>query len=393
MRAREILQRLIESELGQVHKARVRAVLTAAWTVLRCGRCSLTAVGRAIADNTSPKHGIKRVDRLLGNVRLHEQHVPFYRAIARRVVARQVRPVILVDWTAVTPKLWALTAAVPFEGRAVIVYARTYPTYRYMKPYVNSQFLRDLARVLPPYCRPIVVADAGFRSPFMQLVTGLGWDYVVRLRGPTLIRQTLGRGWVRIPVLFGKVRTVPTDFGRVEIGNRRRHVCRLVGIYRPVQHRKHRCRVRHSTTRWRERRSAREPWILATSLDDPAKLIIQLYERRMQIEETFRDTKNVRFGLSLVHARTNSTARANVLLLLASLAHLFAVVLGIAAEAAQLDRRYQANTIRHRRVLSLAMLGRLIVASDAATRLEASAVYRACEALSSRLLESQFAPN
>lgn len=391
MRAREILQRQIESELRHVHKARIRAVFAAAWTVLRCGRCSLTALGRAIAEKTSQKHGIKRIDRLLGNVRLHDQHVPFYRAIARRVVARHVRPVVLVDWTAVTPKLWALTAAVPFEGRAVIVYARTYPTGRYMKPYVNSEFLKELARVLPPHCAPIIVADAGFRSPFMQLVSGLGWDYVVRLRGPTLIRQTLGRGWVRIPVIFGQAGGVPTDFGRVEIGNRRRHVCRLVGIYRPLQHRKHRCRVRHGTTRQRERRSAREPWILATSLDDPGETIVRLYERRMQIEETFRDTKSVRFGFSLVHARTNSTARANVLVLLASLAHLFALVLGLAAEAAQLHRRIQANTVRDRRVLSLTMLGRLIVASGAAALLETSALYHACDAFSSRLLEAQFA--
>jgi hypothetical protein len=391
MRTREILQRQIESQLPHVHKARLRTVFDAVWTVLRCGHCSLTSVGRAIAEKTSPKHGIKRVDRLLGNLRLHEEHVPFYRAIARRVIAPQVRPVILVDWTAVTPKLWAIVAAVPFEGRAIIIYARTYSTGRYLKPYVHRQFLRELARVLPPYCAPIVVADAGFRAPFMQMVSSFGWDYVVRLRGPTLIRQTLGRGWVRIPIIFGQARSVPTDFGRIEIARHRRHVCRLVGIYRPVHHRKHRCRVRHGTSKQRERRAAREPWILATSLDDAPKAVVQIYEHRMKIEETFRDAKSVRFGVSLAQARTNSSARASVLLLLASLAHLFAVVLGLAAELSQLHRRLQANTIRNRRVLSLAMVGRLIVASGTATLLDTSAVYHACEVFSLRLLELQFA--
>lgn len=391
MRAIQILQRQIESELGRVHKARVRGVFAVAWTLLRAGGCSLTSLGRAIAEKTSAKHGIKRVDRLLGNAHLHREHIPFYRAIARRVVARQVRPVVLIDWTAVTPKLWALTAAVPFDGRAVIIYARTYPTGRYLKPYVNSGFLKELALVLPPHCAPIIVADAGFRSPFMQLVDSRGWDYVVRLRGPTLIRQTLGRGWVRLPVIFGQARAVPTDFGRIEIGNRRRHVCRLVGIYRPVHHRNHQCRVRHGSTRRRERRAAREPWILATSLDDAPKLVVDLYERRMQIEETFRDAKSVRFGLALVHARTDSTARANVLVLLASIAHLFAIMLGMAAEAAHLQRGLQANTVRNRRVLSLAMLGRLIVASGAVATLDAPALDQACEAFSSHLLKFQFA--
>jgi hypothetical protein len=74
----------------------------------------------------------------------------------------------------------------------------------------------------------------------------------------------------------------------------------------------------------RQLRNAREPWILATSLTcGPAKGIA-IYKRRMQIEETFRDAKSTRFGLSMGHARTGSEHRANVLLLLAMLGRLFA---------------------------------------------------------------------
>ena len=120
MRATQIL-RQFEDELGDVHLARSRAVFAAVRMVLRSGRLSLTCLGRAIAERTSPKHGIKRIDRLLGNARLHREQLTFYRAIARRVVGSAVRPVILVDWTSVTPKLWALVAAVPFEGRALVI--------------------------------------------------------------------------------------------------------------------------------------------------------------------------------------------------------------------------------------------------------------------------------
>jgi hypothetical protein len=331
-------------------------------------------------------------DRLLGNVRLHRDRVYFYRAIARRVIRGGARPVIRVDWTAVTPKLWTLTAAVPFDGRAVAIYSEAHPIGRYLKPYVNAAFLRKLARILPPRCRPIIVADAGFRSPFMKLVRNHGSDYVVRLRGPTLIRRTMGRGWVRIPVIFGQATSVPTDFGPIEIGCRRRYVARLVGIYRPLRHRKYRSRARHGTTIRRERRSAREPWILATSLDDvPAVRIVALYERRMQIEETFRDAKSVRFGLSLTHARTTSAARANILVLLASLAHLFAVTLGLAAEEAQLHRRFQANTVRKKRVFSLAMLGRLVVSAGTAALLDPASILKACTTLDERLAREHFA--
>ena len=117
------------------------AMFEAAFTALRSGRVSLTSLGRAIAERTTPKHGIKRIDRLLGNTKLHAELITFYRAIARRLIAPNSRPVLLVDWTAVTPQLWALVAAVCFDGRALIIYAQTHTIARYMKPAVNAEFL------------------------------------------------------------------------------------------------------------------------------------------------------------------------------------------------------------------------------------------------------------
>jgi hypothetical protein len=359
----EIIQRQFAVDLADVHLARVRLVFTAVLTVLRSSRLSLTALGRAIAERTTHKHGIKRIDRLLGNRQLHGERLLFYRAIARRVIVSGSRPLIIIDWTSVTPELWALVAAVSFEGRALTIYAETHPISRYLKPYVNAAFLRRLETVLPKACAPIILADAGFRSPFMRLVRDKGWDYVVRLRGPAKIRSKWGRGWARLSFLFGRTGARPKDFGRVEIGQRVRYVTRLVGVRRPIRHRKYRSRVRHGAVQWREKRAAHEPWIIATSLDVSSSRVVRLYARRMQIEETFRDAKSTRFGMCLSHARTHSDNRANVLLLLASLAHLFSILLGIAAERAHLHLRFQANTLKTKRVFSRAMLGRLVASS------------------------------
>jgi len=365
MRAGKILLQQFAGDLYDVHFSRLRVVFAAVQALLRSGRLSLTSLGRAIAEGTSPKHGIKRMDRLLGNEALHRERVLFFNALARRIVGRAAQPVILVDWTAFTPKLWALIAAVSFEGRALVVYAETHPITRYMKPRVNVEFLHRLKDVLPIGCRPTLVADAGFRAPWMRLVERMGWNYVVRVRSPVKIRRVYGQGWVLVRLLFGLTRTVPIEFGRVEIGKHGRYACRLVGIRKREPSAAPKQDVpaieREGGIR-KHRRGATEPWILATSLDCSPAGVVAIYAKRMQIEQTFRDAKSPRFGVSLSHARTNSVERANVLLLIAALVHALAVLVGLAAEGARLHLREQANTVVRRRVLSLALLGRLILA-------------------------------
>lgn len=367
MRATRILLGHFEKDLAGVHVARLRLVFSAVVAAARSKQLTLTGLGRAMAEHTSHKHGIKRVDRLLGNVRLHAERLAFFRALARRVVAPGSRPTIIVDWTAITPGIWALVAAVSFEGRALVVYAEAHPISRYLKPSVNRAFLQQLHSVLPP-CRPVIVADAGFRSPFMRLVLALGWDYVIRLRGPAKIRHKVGQGWSRLTFLFGQVSRV-RDFGTVQIGIMAKYETRLVGFRHKVWHRKYWSRVRRGTVQWRERRAAHEPWILATSLSIEPRRLGKLYARRMQIEETFRDTKSPRFGLCLGSARTHSVERANVLLLLGAFAHLFSILVGVALENTSLARGFQANTVRTTRVLSLATIGMLAIAALAGSAL------------------------
>jgi predicted small integral membrane protein len=385
MRAQATLLRQLKTELSEIHEARLNLFFTAVLTLLRSGKLSLTCLGRAIATRTKHKHGIKRIDRLLGNRHLHKETLHFYRVLARRVLGTATRAVVLVDWTAVTPDLWALTAAVSFDGRALTIYAETHPISRYIKPHVHAKFLRTLRRVLPPSCSPIIVADAGFRTPFMKVIASMGWDYVIRVRKSALLCAAGEQRWVALKNIFRRARTVATDLGLYIIGLRTRHVCRLVTIRKEKRHhtRRH-CRARPGSDVAKHRRAFKEPWVLATSLSlESAAQVVSIYAKRMQIEETYRDTKNPRFGFSLSHARTRSDKRADMLMLLAAFTHLLAVLVGLAAEHAGWHLDYQANTERHRRVLSLAMLGRLVatdrlsqILSDANSR-TAWAVLRA----------------
>jgi hypothetical protein len=366
MRADAILQRSFERDLERVHLARIRLVFVAVYTLLRSGKLSLTSLGRAIA-GSAPKHGIKRIDRLLGNVRVHAERLEFYRAIARRLITPGSRPVLIVDWTAITTQLWALVAAVSHEGRALIVYAETHDISSYAKPHVNKAFIERLRAVLPR-CSPVVLTDAGFRGPWMKLVQSFGWDYIGRVRGLARVRRDKGEAWSDIEHLWRMAGARPSDLGSFEFGLKIRFRTRVVAIRKKLRYQRRPTKRDYGPER--ARRAAREPWILATSLDVRASKVVQLYSRRMQVEETFRDAKSHRFGICLSHARTHSTSRADILVLLAAFAHVLYVLVGVAAEAARLQFRYQANTTTKRRVLSLPTLGRLVFRDHAEELLE-----------------------
>jgi Transposase DDE domain len=386
MRIEDLLQRRLGRDLVGIHLARLRLVFAATYALVRGGKATLTCIGRAIATRTAHKHGIKRADRLLGNEHLKKDRLQFFRAIARRMIAPASRPVVLVDWTDFSTKLWSLVAAVSFEGRAIVIYSETHPVSKYLQPAINRAFLKKLSQVLPEGCRPIIVTDAGFRSPWMREVSILGWDYICRLRGLNRLREPGRTGWSKLIYLFERMGKGAHEFGMCELGLRARFQARVVGFSK-----------RRRRSDWREKwgklsrsddnkqlRSAREPWVLATSLHYSPEKVTALYRRRMQIEETFRDAKSPYLGLAMENARTKTAARVDVLMLLASLAHLLLTILGLVADAHALTRTFQANTIRNRRVFSLCRLGRLLLDSDAMRRLPQAAIAVAWDAFSER---------
>jgi transposase len=109
------------------------------------------------------------------------------------------------------------------------------------------------------------------------------------------------------------------------------------------------------------RRSAKEGWLLASSLSGEnfikIKRVIKLYKRRMQIEEGIRDLKSSRYGFGLELANTKKMKRIEVLLLIAMLASFIAWLVGFIGEKNKLHYEYQANSTKTRRVLSFFYLG------------------------------------
>lgn len=80
MRAEKILTQQFARDLYDVHLGRVRVVFAAVQALLKSGRLSLTCLGRAVAERTAPKHGIKRIDLRPRAPRRHLARKPAARA-------------------------------------------------------------------------------------------------------------------------------------------------------------------------------------------------------------------------------------------------------------------------------------------------------------------------
>jgi len=76
--------------------------------------------------------------------------------------------------------------------------------------------------------------------------------------------------------------------------------------------------------------------------------IVKLYGRRFTIEETFRDTKDIRFGLGLSATHIGRTDRRDRRLFLLAIAHALITLLRAASEESKLDRTLKVSTATHR---------------------------------------------
>jgi hypothetical protein len=102
-------------------------------------------------------------------------------------------------------------------------------------------------------------------------------------------------------------------------------------------------------------RGAKEAWWLATNLPNRVSKVVAYYDRRMGIEEQFRDAKGVRFGLKLKWTQFTRAEFVEKMYLLVGMALLLWTSVGCAVEKAQPKVRLRSKTKGAR--LSLARIG------------------------------------
>lgn len=340
--AATVLQKCFPVVMGRMHAYRRAALLAAVTCLLSCRRLILMDMARSCPGAQRVRAPLKRLDRLLSNPRLGQEREALYGAMMQWLV-RHENPLILVDWSDLHEDCrWQLLrASIPMSGRAVTIFEMVFPESMKGSPRAEKQFLKRLHALIPKSAQPIVVSDAGFKTPWFRKLHRLGWLYVGRLRGNTKIK--LGDGdWFDSRQLHEKAHTQARRIEDAQIVRGNPWPSDLVLYRKPRQGRK-RVSVRKGTpscanASLKAQRRECEPWLLVVSTGLRhlhAQQLVSIYSKRMQIEQSFRDLKCDRLGCAFRYSLTRDPKRIAILLLIHALASFVAwlAVLTLAASS------------------------------------------------------------
>lgn len=239
---------------------------------------SLAVAGQmAVELGTQLGSALTRFYRLLRNPRIDDQQLT---AQLLQLLGHGRRLLIALDWTEWHHDLRILVAAVVVGCRAIPVQAAAFSRTQIPR----SQNLREttFVRLLVHTLRSVeqgavVLCDRGFRRVrWLEHLQELRQAFVVRLVPDVMV--TTGSRGARLLRAWHLHPGQAVDLGVVHLRQDRAVQVRVVGVWAPKQS---------------------EPWWLATDLLDPLAHIVALYDRRMTVEEQFRDTKGCRFGVRL----------------------------------------------------------------------------------------------
>jgi len=316
---------------NDIHAKRVDALAGATLGVMTSASLAVAMIGQALAQARGlvTKHAVKQVDRLMSNA-----SIDVWDSFARWV-PQQVgdRPDILVamDWTDFDHdgQSTLVLSLVTGHGRAapliwLTVWKEEITTRR--NDYEDA-CLRRLAETMPVGCRVTILADRGFGDQkLFAFLAELGFAYVIRFRGNIHVADATGETrpaaeWVGKGGRARKLRDA-------RVTAQGRQVGAVVCVHA---------------------KGMKEPWCLAAS--DPeatAAVLVNHYAKRWTIEPSFRDTKDLRFGMGLSSTRIGEPTRRDRLLLVSAFAMALLTLLGATGESLGMDRQLKSNTSKTR---------------------------------------------
>jgi hypothetical protein len=162
-----------------MHKTRREALARCVSSLLHGNPATVTSIGSGIKSEKSDKHSIKRADRLCSNGHLFCELHGIYTSLCTLFVNCSSRPVILVDWSNSDKckRHFLIRASLAFDGRSMTLYEEVNDLSTKEKTATYAHFLSRLKAKLGDNVKPIVVTDAGFKTPWFRAVLEQAWDY------------------------------------------------------------------------------------------------------------------------------------------------------------------------------------------------------------------------
>jgi hypothetical protein len=290
----------------------------------------LIGQGLALARGRLTKHATKQVDRLLSNRgidvdALLVHWVPF-------VVGKRDSITVAMDWTGFDADGQAtiMLSLLSRHGRATPLVWLTVDkaALKNRRNGYEYQVLVRLAEILPADVRVRIVADRGFgdQKLYRVLTEELKFDFVIRFRGN-----------IEVTAASGEARAAADWVGAGGRARTRRDAAVTAEAY-PV-----------ATVVCVRAKGMKQPWCLvASTTDEPARTLINLHARRWEIEGSFRDAKDLRFGMGLGSMHVSKPDRRDRLWLINAFAVALLTLLGAAGVQLGYDRHLKTNTTTRR---------------------------------------------
>lgn len=327
------VEKLIESLFGEdLHAKRVLSLTNATIGVLNAATLAVHAIGLGLARERGldEKHAIKQVDRFMSNQgidpwELASRWVPY-------MVGDRTEIAVAMDWTDfdADDQSTLMLALLTTHGRATPLLWKTFrkSTLANHRNEYEDAVLARLKEVVPAGVKVTIVADRGFgdKKLYKFLSETLGFEYLIRFRGG-----------IRVTSSAGESRDAEAWVGR---GGRATTLRQAAVTQDPYV---------VPTVVCVHAKGMKEPWCLASSATTASGAeLVKLYAKRWSIETSFRDTKDLHFGMGLSWTHIRRPDRRDRILFIAALAVALLTLLGAAGESLGMDRLLKANTVKTR---------------------------------------------
>jgi hypothetical protein len=225
----------------------------------------------------------RRLDRFLENpaFRVRDWYEPIVKVLLAQRASQEYR--LIVDGSKIGFGHQFLVIALVYRRRAIpLVWMWVRSSRGHSTSGRQLALLNYIHKLLPVEAKVLVLGDAEFGAiEVLKQLDQWGWKYVMRQKGRHLVRENEQSAWIALASLLNK----PGQ--SLWLGQRQLTQLHAYSV--------------NVLAHWKL--GEKEPWLLATNLPS-LREALQVYARRMWIEEMFGDLKENGFDLESTHLRS-----------------------------------------------------------------------------------------